>query len=188
ARTELLRRPTDPKPVELMNPLAQDASLLRTHPLEGVLSAVATNVRRQQPDVRVFEICKTYAHAAESEPGRAAFRPPSAGTGLTAPATTEPGRASLRPPSAGTGLTAPATTEPGRASLRPPSADGDLAVPATIEPRWVAIALTGGRTEPGWSGEPEPVDVYDAKGLAEHVLAALAVPCGTGEAGALSGF
>ena len=166
ARTELLRRPTDPKPVELMNPLAQDASLLRTHPLEGVLSAVATNVRRQQPDVRVFEICKTYAHAAESEPGRAAFRPPSAGTGLTAPA----------------------TTEPGRASLRPPSADGDLAVPATIEPRWVAIALTGGRTEPGWSGAPEPVDVYDAKGLAEHVLAALAVPCGTGEAGALSGF
>ena len=165
-RTELLRRPTDPKPVELMNPLAQDASLLRTHPLEGVLSAVATNVRRQQPDVRVFEICKTYAHAAESEPGRAAFRPPSAGTGLMAPA----------------------TTEPGRASLRPPSADGDLAVPATIEPRWVAIALTGGRTEPGWSGAPEPVDVYDAKGLAEHVLAALAVPCGTGEAGALSGF
>src|SRR5438445_3149976 len=166
ARTELLRRPTDPKPVELMNPLAQDASLLRMHPLEGVLSAVATNVRRQQPDVRVFEICKTYAHAAESEPGRAAFRPPSAGTGLTAPA----------------------TTEPGCASLRPPSADGDLAVPATIEPRWVAIALTGGRTEPGWSGAPEPVDVYDAKGLAEHVLAALAVPCGTGEAGALSGF
>src|SRR5438132_5354096 len=166
ARTELLRRPTDPKPVELMNPLAQDASLLRTHPLEGVLSAVATNVRRQQPDVRVFEICKTYAHAAESEPGRAA----------------------LRPPSAGTGLTAPATTEPGRASLRPPSADGDLAVPATIEPRWVAIALTGGRTEPGWSGAPEPVDVYDAKGLAEHVLAALAVPCGTGGAGALSGI
>ncbi|PYN12859.1 MAG: hypothetical protein DME05_20355, partial [Candidatus Rokuibacteriota bacterium] len=30
--------------------------------------------------------------------------------------------------------------------------------------------------------------MYDAKGLAEHVLAALAVPCGTGEAGALSGF
>ena len=134
ARTELLRRPTDPKPVELMNPLAQDASLLRTHPLEGVLSAVATNVRRQQADVRIFEICKTYA------------------------------------------------------ALRPPSAEGDLAVPATIEPRWVAIALTGGRTEPGWSGAPEPVDVYDAKGLAEHVLAALAVPTATGEAGALSGF
>src|SRR5262245_33495385 len=43
ARVELLRRAVDPKPVELMNPLAQDASLLRVNPLEGVLSAVATN-------------------------------------------------------------------------------------------------------------------------------------------------
>ena len=144
ARTELLRRPADPKPVELMNPLAQDASLLRMHPLEGVLSAVATNVRRQQGDVRVFEMSKTYAHATESEPGGASLRPPSAEAGLTAP--------------------------------------------ATIEPRWVAIALTGARSEPGWVGAPEPVDVYDAKGLAEHTLEALAVRARTGEAGALSGF
>ena len=126
ARADLLRRPADPKPVELMNPLAQDASLLRTNPLEGVLSAVATNVRRQQADVRVFEVGKVYQWG-----------------------------------------------------------NGDT---GTSEPRWVAIALTGGRGEAGWSGTPEPVDVYDAKGLAEHVLAALAVPCGTGEAGALSGF
>jgi len=126
ARVELLRRPADPKPVELMNPLAQDASLLRTHPLEGVLSAVATNVRRQQADVRVFEVGKTYRWG-----------------------------------------------------------DGDT---GTTEPRWVAIALTGGRSEPGWAGAPEPVDVYDAKGLAEHVLAALSVRAGTGEAGALGGF
>ncbi len=144
ARIELFRRPADPKPVELMNPLAQDASLLRMHPLEGVLSAVATNVRRQQADVRVFEISKTYTHAAESEPGGASLRPPSAEAGLTAP--------------------------------------------ATIEPRWVAIALTGARSEPGWVGAPEPVDVYDAKGLAEHTLEALAVRASTGEAGALSGF
>jgi phenylalanyl-tRNA synthetase beta subunit len=60
AKAELLRRTVDPKPVELMNPLAQDASLLRVNPLEGVLSAVGINVRRQQPDVRVFEITKTY--------------------------------------------------------------------------------------------------------------------------------
>jgi phenylalanyl-tRNA synthetase beta chain len=126
ARADLLRRPADPKPVELMNPLAQDASLLRTHPLEGVLSAVATNVRRQQADVRVFEVGKVYQWG-----------------------------------------------------------NGDT---GTSEPRWVAIALTGGRGEAGWSGTPEPVDVYDAKGLAEHVLAALAVRAGTGGAGALSGF
>ena len=126
ARADLLRRPADPKPVELMNPLARDASLLRTHPLEGVLSAVATNVRRQQADVRVFEVGKVYQWG-----------------------------------------------------------NGDT---GTSEPRWVAIALTGGRGEAGWSGTPEPVDVYDAKGLAEHVLAALAVRAGTGGAGALSGF
>src|SRR6267378_613111 len=97
ARVELLRRTVDPKPVELMNPLAQDASLLRVNPLEGVLSAVATNVRRQQTNVRVFEVGKTYRWG-----------------------------------------------------------NGDT---GTTEPRWVAIALAGGRGEPGWAGAPEPVDV-----------------------------
>src|SRR5256885_479180 len=38
------------------------------------------------------------------------------------------------------------------------------------------------------SVDPEPVDVYDAKGLAEHTLDALAVRASTGEAGVLSGF
>jgi len=144
AKAELLRRTVDPKPVELMNPLAQDASLLRVNPLEGVLSAVGTNVRRQQADARVFEITKTYEHAAESEPGRA--------------------------------------------SLRPPSVKADLTVPATTEPRWVAIALTGARSAPGWGGASEPADVYDAKGLAEHTLEALGVRATTGEGGELSGF
>ena len=144
ARAELVRRPADPKPVELMNPLAQDASLLRTHPLEGVLGAVSTNVRRQQADVRVFEVSKTYVQTAGAEPGRASLRPPSAGAGLTDPATTEP--------------------------------------------RWVAIALTGARGEGGWSGSPQPVDVYDAKGMAEHTLAALGARAGSGDAGRLSGF
>jgi len=126
ARAELVRRPADPKPVELMNPLAQDASLLRTHPLEGVLGAVSTNVRRQQSDVRVFEVGKTYEWG-----------------------------------------------------------NGDT---GTREPRWVAIALTGARGEGGWSGSPQPVDVYDAKGMAEHTLAALGVRAGSGDAGSLSGF
>jgi phenylalanyl-tRNA synthetase beta chain len=144
AKAELLRRTVDPKPVELMNPLAQDASLLRMNPLEGVLSAVSTNVRRQQADARVFEITKTYVHAAESEPARTSLRPPSVKAGLTAPATTEP--------------------------------------------RWVAIALTGSRSAPGWGGASEPADVYDVKGLAEHTLEALGVRATTGEAGRLSGF
>jgi phenylalanyl-tRNA synthetase beta chain len=125
-RAELLRRPADPKPVELMNPLAQDASLLRTHPLEGVLSAVSTNVRRQQADVRVFEVGKTYQWG-----------------------------------------------------------NGDT---GTREPRWVAIALSGARADGSWSGAPDAVDVYDAKGMAEHTLAALGARASSGDAGTLSGF
>ena len=52
-------------PLKLLNPLSQDASALRAHPLEGLLGVVATNLRRQQPGVRVFEICRTY----EAAPG-----------------------------------------------------------------------------------------------------------------------
>jgi len=37
----------------------------------------------------------------------------------------------------------------------------------------VGIALTGRRAARSWSGGHEPVDLYDAKGLAEHVLATL---------------
>jgi phenylalanyl-tRNA synthetase beta chain len=47
-------------PLKLLNPLSQDASALRAHPLEGLLGAVATNLRRQQDGVRVFEVGRTY--------------------------------------------------------------------------------------------------------------------------------
>lgn len=50
--------------LKLLNPLSQDASALRAHPLEGLLGVVATNLRRQQPGVRVFEICRTYEPAS----------------------------------------------------------------------------------------------------------------------------
>jgi len=149
-RAALLRRPSDPAPVELLNPLSQDASWLRSNPLEGVLGAVATNVRRQHPDVRIFELCKTYARAVEADK-----------TGVS---------------------------EPARASLRPPSTQAGLPDPATTEPRWLAIALTGARGEPGWYGPNERADVYDAKGLAEHVLDALGARASTGGAGSLGGF
>ncbi|HET7340013.1 MAG TPA: phenylalanine--tRNA ligase subunit beta, partial [Methylomirabilota bacterium] len=102
------------RPVTLLNPLSQDASHLRVHPLEGVLGAVATNARRQQPDVRVFEIARTYEPAASGDTG-------------------------------------------------------------TAEPRWLAVAVSGARRDPGWDAPAEPADVYDAKGLAEHALAALGV-------------
>jgi phenylalanyl-tRNA synthetase beta chain len=105
--------PLDPhEPMRLLNPLSQDASMMRRHPLEGILAAVALNLRRQQPDVSVFEIGRTYGKAA---------------------------------------------TE-------------------VREPRWAVIALTGARYRPGWWAPHDPVDVYDAKGHAEHVLEALGFP------------
>jgi phenylalanyl-tRNA synthetase beta chain len=162
ARAALFRRPGDRPPVELLNPLAQDASWLRTHPLEGVLTAVATNVRRQQPDVRIFELCKTYEHSAgdanASEPAQSGSK----------------GNANV--------------SEPARTSLRPSSTRPGLTDPATMETRWLAIALTGARGEPGWSGSRDRVDVYDAKGFAEHALEALGLRAGSGDGGALGGF
>src|SRR2546426_5193487 len=157
ARAALFRRPNDAAPVELLNPLATDASWLRVHPLEGVLGAIATNVRRQQPDVRVFEICKTYARLS--------------GAAVTGKADVlEPASTSRRPPSVQGGLTAPAPTNQGGLTAPAPTNQGDLTAPATTEPRWVTLALTGTRGEPGWDAGSAQADVYDAKGLAEHLL------------------
>ncbi len=125
-RTAVLAGAGAPPALQLLNPLSQDASLLRTHPLEGVLGAVSTNVRRQQHDVGLFELCKTYE---------------------------------------------PATSETG-----------------AREPRWAAIALTGARAAPAWSGGDATTDVYDAKGLAEHVLEALGTTTTPGGTGRLGGF
>jgi phenylalanyl-tRNA synthetase beta chain len=123
ARVLALRTPDDKPPLALLNPLAQDASVLRQHPLDGLLVAVATNVRRRQPNVRLFEVGKTYA-----------------------------------------------------------GVNG-----ATHEPRWAGIVLTGARDEPSWYASPEAVDVYDVKGLAEHVLDAFGVTAAP-SAGRLGGF
>ena len=127
ARAAALRGPGDAEPVALLNPLSQDASLLRPHPLDGVLGVVATNVRRQQPDVRIFELGRTYERAAGGDTG-------------------------------------------------------------TAEPRWAAVALTGARRDPGWQGDPGVVDVYDAKGYAEHVLAAFGLATRTRLGGRLGGI
>jgi len=127
ARAAALRAPDDPAPVALLNPLSQDASLLRPHPLDGLLGVVATNVRRRQPDVRVFEIGRIYERASGGDTG-------------------------------------------------------------TVEPRWATIALTGARRDPGWQGDGGPVDVYDVKGYAEHVLAAFGLTVQTRLGGRLGGL
>jgi len=54
--------------VEVENPLAQEESVLRPSLLPGLLRAVATNVGRRYPDVRLFEVGKV-------------FLPPSGGAG-----------------------------------------------------------------------------------------------------------
>jgi phenylalanyl-tRNA synthetase beta chain len=127
SRAAALGAPGDAAPVVLLNPLTQDASQLRRHPLEGVLGVVATNVRRRQADVRIFEIGRTYERAEAGDTG-------------------------------------------------------------TAEPRWAAIALAGARGEPGWDGERPPLDVHDAKGHVEHVLAAFGLRARTRPGGRLGGF
>ena len=114
-------------PLKLLNPLSQDASALRAHPLEGLLRVVATNLRKQQPGVRVFEIGRTF----ES------------------------------------------------------SMTGDT---STAEPRWASIVLAGARTDDAWHTPGAPVDVYDAKGCAELVLAAFGLSATTAARGRLGGF
>jgi len=63
AYEEVLRPAGGPPPLALANPLSRDASWLRYNPLEGVLGVIATNLRRQQPDVHVFELTKTFEPA-----------------------------------------------------------------------------------------------------------------------------
>ncbi len=63
AYEEVLRPAGGQRPLALRNPLSRDASWLRYNPLDGVLGAIATNLRRQQPHVRVFELTKTFAPA-----------------------------------------------------------------------------------------------------------------------------
>lgn len=114
-------------PLKLLNPLSQEASALRAHPLEGLLGVVATNLRKQQPGVRVFELARTYE----------------------------------------------------------PSMTGDT---STAEPRWATLALAGARTEDVWHTPAATVDVYDAKGAVELLLAAFGLTATTHPGGRLAGF
>ena len=52
--------PNDERIVALQNPLAADRSVLRPTLLFGLLETVQTNVRRQAPDVRCFEVGRVF--------------------------------------------------------------------------------------------------------------------------------
>jgi phenylalanyl-tRNA synthetase beta chain len=137
ARTAPLREPGATPPVALLNPMSEEAAVLRAHPLEGLLGVVATNLRRRQPNVRVFEIAPVYRWTA--------------------------------------GVPKPDASATGEAA-------------STRESRWATIALSGARGDAAWYRGEEPVDVYDAKGLAEHALNALGVRARGEAGGRLPGF
>jgi phenylalanyl-tRNA synthetase beta chain len=59
ARDELFR-PADVLPVQLSNPLAEDASRLRSTGLVNMLQALEWNLNRGQRNLRLFEIGRTY--------------------------------------------------------------------------------------------------------------------------------
>lgn len=46
--------------VEIMNPLGEDFSVMRTSPLNGMLSSLSTNYNRRNKDVRLYELANVY--------------------------------------------------------------------------------------------------------------------------------
>jgi phenylalanyl-tRNA synthetase beta chain len=77
--------PEDSRVVRLQNPLAADRSVLRPTLLFGLLEAVATNVRRQTPDVRLFEIGRVFEGRGAGELPREDMRVGIVLTGLRGP-------------------------------------------------------------------------------------------------------
>jgi phenylalanyl-tRNA synthetase beta chain len=77
--------PEDARVVRLQNPLAADRSVLRPTLLLGLLEAVATNVRRQTPDVRLFEIGRVFEGRGTEELPREDTRVGIVLTGLREP-------------------------------------------------------------------------------------------------------
>src|SRR5262249_6829642 len=53
-------QPSDARPITLANPISEDASLLRTSLLPGLLQNALTNFHRQIPGVLLFELGKVF--------------------------------------------------------------------------------------------------------------------------------
>ena len=54
------------KAVRMLNPLSRDLSILRTNLLFGALEAIERNVKRQRPNLRLFEFGKVYTQTSEA--------------------------------------------------------------------------------------------------------------------------
>ena len=48
------------KVIEIMNPLGEDYSIMRTSPLNGMLTSLATNYNRRNKNVRLYELANVY--------------------------------------------------------------------------------------------------------------------------------
>ncbi|MBU0480288.1 MAG: phenylalanine--tRNA ligase subunit beta [Proteobacteria bacterium] len=56
------------KTIRLMNPLAEDQSVMRTMMLPGIIENVRRNINYQSPDIRLFEIGKVFIPAGDGQP------------------------------------------------------------------------------------------------------------------------
>jgi len=75
----------DPRVVTLQNPLTADRSILRPTLLFGLLETLATNVRHQSPDVRLFEVGRVFEGQGPGQLAHEETRVGIALTGLRAP-------------------------------------------------------------------------------------------------------
>jgi phenylalanyl-tRNA synthetase beta chain len=180
ARLKLLGWDDPARLVALQNPLSAERSVMRPSLLPGLLEVLATNVHRQSPDVRAFEVGTIFAPHRETDGDRPAHEELWLGlalTGLRAPRAWHAGRERVDVYDAKgmAELALAAAGAPGAATA--PWAPGQE--PAYLEPGRSARLVREGE-DVGWFGEVSARvrEAYDldapvfAAGIALGALAA----------------
>jgi phenylalanyl-tRNA synthetase beta chain len=153
ARLKLLGWDDPARLVALQNPLSAERSVMRPSLLPGLLEVLATNVHRQSPDVRAFEVGTIFAPHRETDGDRPAHEELWLGlalTGLRAPRAWHAGRERVDVYDAKgmAELALAAAGAPGAATA--PWAPGQE--PAYLEPGRSARLVREGE-DVGWFGE-----------------------------------
>jgi len=60
----------DAMPIAVLNPIAEHLEAMRTTLLPGLIATLSTNVKREMPRVRIFEIGRTFSREASAQPLR----------------------------------------------------------------------------------------------------------------------
>jgi phenylalanyl-tRNA synthetase beta chain len=55
-------------PVEVINPIASQMAVMRSSLMGGLVATLSSNLKRRQERVRIFEIGRTFDHAADQQP------------------------------------------------------------------------------------------------------------------------